>query len=210
MRKQGVNSYVMKLVVVFAATCLSGGMAMADEGHHHSGKEESHHSGDMKKHSRSAHGGMSHHSSVSPLGMKKALGLTDEQVKALEPVDSEYRKMMIKNGADLRVAMIDLGTLLDQQEADRAAVSQKVDEIGGLQKHLMMFRVDTLFKLKDILTPDQYQQFRAQLKNQMSRGSASGSHGMGGMSGHGAMGKHGYGKEHSEGYGHGKDLERGH
>ncbi len=210
MSTQIVGGYVMRLTLALAVTCLSWGVAMADEGHHHSSKEESHHSGDMKKHSGSAHGGMQHHTSVSPLGMKKALGLTDEQVKALEPVDSGYRKMMIKNGADLRVAMIDLGTLLDQQETDRAAVSQTVDEIGGLQKQLMMFRVDTLFKLKDILTPNQYQQFRAQLKNQMSRGSGSGSHGMGSMSDHGSMGKHGYGKGHSEGYGHGKDLKHGH
>ena len=202
MTKKMMRSNVTRFFVMVAVTCMPFSIAVADEGHHHSG--------DMKNYSGSPHDGMTHHSSVSPLGMKESLGLNNEQVKALGPVESGYRKMMIKNGADLRVSMIDLGTLLDQEETDRSAVSQKVDEIGGLQKQLMMFRVDTLLKLKGILTPEQYKKFRAQLKHQMSRGSAGGVHGKGSMMGHGSMGKHGYGKGHSEGYGHGKDLKKGH
>ena len=142
--------------------------------------------------------------------MKTELGLKEDQVKALEPVESNYRKTIIKNRADLRIAMIDLGSLLDQKETDRSAVSQKVDEIGGFQKQLMMYRVDTLLKLKDILTSAQYQQFRDRLKKQMDRGMGGRMHGMGGMMGHGAMGKHGYGKSSSEGYSHGKDLKNAH
>ncbi len=200
---------VTKFMVTLGVISMPLGLAIADEGHHHSEKDKAPHAGMMEKHTGSQHGDMKHHRSLSPLGMKQELGLKDEQVNALEPVESGYRKMMIKNGADLRVAMIDLGSLLDQKETNREAVAKKVDEIGGFQKQLMMYRVDTLLKLKEILTPDQYQQFRDRLKNQMSGGSGS-LHGMGSMMGHGAMGKHGYGKGHSEGYRHGKDLKGAH
>ncbi|MCA9472622.1 MAG: Spy/CpxP family protein refolding chaperone [Nitrospirales bacterium] len=189
------------LLVLLTMVCLSGGLVFGDEGHRHSGM--------MERHQGSGHGGMKHHGSLSPLGMQRELGLTEDQIKALAPVETGYRKTMIKNGADLRVAMIDLGTLLDQKETDRAAIAKKVDEIGGLQKQFMLYRVDTLLKLKEILTPDQYQQFRDRLKKQMSLGSG-GMHGMADMKGHGSMGKHGYGQGHSEGYSHGKDLKKGH
>ncbi|WP_447971048.1 Spy/CpxP family protein refolding chaperone [Nitrospira sp. M1] len=201
-----VGCDVMILTLTVVLTCLPWGFALADEGHSHSEQGMSHHSGDMKQYSGSEHGGMQHHMSASPLSMKEELGLKDEQVKKLEPVESDYRKTMIKNGADLRVAMIDLGSLLDQTETDRSAVATKVEEIGGLQTQLMMYRVDTLLKLKEILTPEQYQQFRDRLKQQMDRGMSGRMHGMSGQGKHGSMGTHGYGQEHSEGYGHGKDL----
>ena len=208
MIKKLVWKTLMNLAFVFGGVCLSCGLVIADEGHHHSDKGKSSHAGMMEMHKGSGQGGMRHHSSLSPLSMKTELGLKDDQVKALEPVESNYRKTIIKNRADLRIAMIDLGTLLDQKETDRSAVAKKVDEIGGLQKELMMYRVDTLLKLKNVLTPAQYQQFRDRLKKQMNRGMGGGMHGMGGMMGHGAMGKHGYGKKgHSEGYRHGKDLK---
>jgi Spy/CpxP family protein refolding chaperone len=85
--------------------------------------------------------------------------------------------------------MIDLGSLLDQKSPNRGAISAKVDEIGGIRKQMMMYRVDTLLKLKEILTPEQYAQFRSQIKAQMERG-------MGGMMGHGKMG--GYAPEKDE------------
>ncbi len=53
---------------------------------------------------------------------------------------------------------------------------------------MMMYRVDTLLKLKDILTPEQYAQFRSNIKAQMERGMGRRIHGMGGMMGHGKMG----------------------
>ncbi|GJL52216.1 MAG: hypothetical protein NPIRA01_34430 [Nitrospirales bacterium] len=205
MTKKVVCCHVMKLTL--AVTCLSWGLALADEGHGHAGQGKSHHSGDMEKYSGSAYGGMQHHMSASPLSMKKELKLSNAQVSKLEPVESDYRKTMIKNSADLRVAMIDLGSLLDQEKTDRSAIVSQVDAIGGLQTQLMMYRVDTLLKLKDVLSPDQYQQFRNRLKQQMDRGMNGGMHGMGGKGSHGDVGAHGYSAGHSEGYGHGKDLE---
>jgi len=114
-----------------------------------------------------AHEGMEHHGGLSPLAMKEELGLSDEQVNRLRPLEMDYRKTMIQNGADLRVAMIDMGTLLDAKQTDMTALTSKVDEISLLQKKMMMYRVEVLLKVKEVLSPAQYDQFRSKLREQM-------------------------------------------
>lgn len=161
------------VVVGLAAMIVSGGqmMAWADSkgGHGHSGMKP--HGGKTytdNAHSGSDYGDMAgHHGGLSPLDMKEALGLSEEQVTQLRPVELDYRKAMIQNGADLRVAMIDLGNLLDAKDLDKAVINAKVDEIGALQKNMMMYRVDVLLKVKSILNADQYDQFRTTLRQRM-------------------------------------------
>jgi len=113
------------------------------------------------------HEGMGHHGGLSPLAMKEQLGLSDEQVTRLRPLEMDYRKAMIQNGADLRVAMVDMGTLMDAKQTDMAAITSKVDEISLLQKKMMMYRVGVLLKVKEVLSPVQYEQFRSRLREHM-------------------------------------------
>ena len=185
---------VVGLIGLFVGSISLVSVAIADEDRE-SGYAKRHHSGMVGKHPGKGPGMRQSYMSLSPLGMKEELGLNDDQVKALQPIETDYRKSLIKNGANLRVAMIDLGSLLDQQSPERGAISFKVDEISTVQKNLMMYRVDTLLKLKDILTPEQYDQFRSRLKAQMESGMGRRMHGMGGMIGHGMMERHGYGKD---------------
>ena len=170
------------------------GLAVADD-ESGSGSGMPSHSGMKGGAGSKGHGMMRGHMSLSPLAMTDELGLKEDQIKAIEPLETDYRKHGIKSRADVRVAMIDLGSLLDQKNPDRIAISAKVDEISGIRKQMMMYRVDTLLKLKDILTPQQYAQFRSTIKAQMERGMGRRMHGMGGMMGHGKTG----------GYGHEKD-----
>lgn len=195
---------VVGLSALLLASVYFFGLALADEDHKSSHKMRPH-SGMMGKHHMKGKGIMRPHMSLSPLGMKDELGLNDYQVKALRPVETEYRKTLIRSGADMRVAMIDLCALLDQKSPDRGAISAKLDEISASQKQVMLYRVDTLLKLKDILTPAQYDQFRSRLKAQMGRGIGRRMHGMGGMMGHGMMKEHGYGKGMMDGYGRGEE-----
>ncbi|MEE8124340.1 MAG: Spy/CpxP family protein refolding chaperone [Nitrospirales bacterium] len=111
--------------------------------------------------------GMRHHGGFLPLALKEQLDLSDAQVNRLRPLEMEYRKSMIKNGADVRVEMVDLGTLMDAKDVDMGGITAKVDEIGVLQKNLMMFRVKTLLQVKEVLTSAQYAQFRSRLQGQM-------------------------------------------
>lgn len=74
---------------------------------------------------------------------------------------------MIQNGAALRIAMVDLGMFTDAKKTDIAAIAGKVDEISLLQKKMMMYRVEVLLQVKDVLSPEQYEQFRSQLRAKM-------------------------------------------
>ena len=198
MRNRQWTYLMMGLVFMFIGSFGPIGPAMADDGHGQYTEGTTHHSEMMEGRQMPGHHEMmEHHKSMSPLAMKKELGLNEEQVKALEPLESDYRKTSIKNHADLRIAMIDLNALLEQKTPDKNAISKKVDEIGTIQKNLMLYRVDTMLKLKDILTPTQYDQFRAEIKERME-------HGWKGKMDHGSKGYPKHGKDMMEG--HGKDM----
>lgn len=172
-------------LVIVALLCLPG-IALADEREGKERDEETYsRSGMMGEHRMMGHQMMRRgHMSFSPIAMKEQLGLSQEQVDALQPLETDYRKFGIKKGADIRISMIDLGSLLDHKEPDKGDLKKKVDEITGIQRDLMMYRVETLLKLKKILTPVQYTQFRTMIKKQMGRGGRMGRmHGMGGMMG---------------------------
>ena len=175
---------------------LAGGVSwtLADQG-------EGHHPHEAMPHMGMDHGGEhegmeGHHGGMSPLSMKGELGLSEDQEVQLRPLEMGYRKAMIQNGADLRIAMMDMGSLLDAKNPDKAAIDGKVDEIGALQKKMMRFRVDVLLQVKGILNPEQYAKFRSKLRERME-GMSHHSGGMKeGMEGHSSYsGKpNGYGK----------------
>ncbi|MEC4675281.1 MAG: periplasmic heavy metal sensor [Nitrospirota bacterium] len=186
-------SRVFLSIMFVAGTLIPIGMVVADENRKH-GKE---HSSYESKHKMGHPDGMRrHHKSVSPLAMKEELGLTEKQVKTLQPLESDYRKASIKNRADFKIAMIDLSTLLDEKSTNKSAITKQVDEIGTIQKSMMMYRVNTMLKLKEVLTSAQYEKFRAVIKDHME-------HRMGGMK-HDMRGKRHYKHEGKHGKGHGE------
>lgn len=158
--------YVMMVAGFVALVTMGTGFSVgADPGSGHDPHGKLPHGG--MGYGEGNHEAMEHHGGLSPLGMKEELGLSEEQVTRLRPIELDYRKTMIQNGADLRVAMIDMGTLLDAKQTDMAAITSKVDEISLLQKKMMMYRVDVLLKVKEVLTHAQYEQFRSRLRAQM-------------------------------------------
>lgn len=162
---QGFKHVMMVVGLVVLVTGGTGSRAGADpasDDHPH-GKQP--HTG--MGYGNGDHEGMEHHSGLSPLDMKEELGLSEGQVTRLRPLELDYRKTMIQNGADLRVAMVDMGTLMDAKQADMAAITSKIDEISLLQKNMMMYRVGSYLKVKEVLSPVQYEQFRSRLREHM-------------------------------------------
>ncbi|GJL59171.1 MAG: hypothetical protein NPIRA03_20280 [Nitrospirales bacterium] len=156
------------MMVAGLVTLVMGGsvsLTGADPGNAHDPHGKQPHAG--MEYGTSNHKGMEHHGGLSPLGMKKELGLSEDQVTRLRPLELDYRKTMIRSGADLRVAMVDLGTLMDAKQVDMAAINGKVDELSLLQKNMMMYRVGIYLKVREILLPVQYEQFRARLREHM-------------------------------------------
>lgn len=196
---QGFKS-VMMVVGLLALVAGTGTLAGADPGHDHNPHEKQPHAGMGYGHGD--HEGMGRHGGLSTLAMKEQLGLSDEQVNQLRPLELEYRKTMIQNGADLRVAMVDLGMFTDAKKTDMAAIAAKVDEISLLQKKMMMYRVEVLLKVKEVLSPEQYEQFRSRLRAQME-----------GMAHHGGEKQEGeehHGKDPDKSHGHDGEIEKSH
>lgn len=105
---------------------MSWGAQGADPGSDHNPHGKQPHTG--MGYGKGDHEGMGRHGGLSTLAMKEQLGLSDEQVNPLRPLELEYRKTMIQNGADLRVAMVDLGMFTDAKKPDMDAIAHKVDE----------------------------------------------------------------------------------
>ena len=196
--------------IVMVALLFLPALGLGNEGYgtmHHGGKMyggDTHPSSDMMGHGMKHGMKRHHHHSFSPLALKDELKLSPDQVQALEPVERDYRKTMIRKGADIQVAFIELGELLDQKTPDVNQLKQKVDEIENLRGGLMMFRIQALLKLKEILSQAQYDTFRSMLREEIEESGHSRHGGMSGM-----MGGMGYGGRMG-GHGRGMMEHRGH
>ena len=89
------------------------------------------------------------------LEQREQLGLSADQVKALEAARAKFAEDAKQRYADIEAAEQELGTLLGAPTVDLAQVEAKVRGIAGLQADLRLARIKTLEKGKSILTVDQ-------------------------------------------------------
>ena len=114
------------------------------------------------------------------------LGLNPEQEKKLRDLRTEFAKDSIRRTAEIRVAQIELDSLLEQDQWDLAKIEPKVKQIATLRGDLRFARVKTLAAGRAVLTPQQLEKFK-QVGHRM--GEMGGPSGMGhGMMGPGMMG----------------------
>jgi Spy/CpxP family protein refolding chaperone len=115
-----------------------------------------------------------HHFSSS---MEKELMLSDEQKEAFHRLRLDYDKMVVNKTADVRMAEVDLATLLGKDELDREAIEAQVKTIGAIKEEMMMARIDSLLELKGVLTEEQYTKFREILRKRMNQVEGHSPHG---------------------------------
>ena len=104
--------------------------------------------------------GYGHGDPFSPEMLREHLGLNDEQVQKMRQLRTDYEKESIRKHADLRVAQLELGELMQQKSIDIGQVEKKVRQIETVRGDLMLFRVRSLVKTKDFLTPEQFDKFK--------------------------------------------------
>ena len=97
---------------------------------------------------------------------REKLGLSDDQVKKLEQLRSDFEKETIRNEADIRVAEIDLNNLLQAQNADLAKVEAKIRDIERLRADLRIARIRAIEKGKALLTAEQRKKLQELLSDQ--------------------------------------------
>ena len=89
------------------------------------------------------------------LNQREQLGLSGEQVAALEKARAEFEQDARQRQAEIQAAERQLGELLRADAVDLAGVEAKVREIARLQADLRLARIQTLEKGKTILTAEQ-------------------------------------------------------
>lgn len=88
------------------------------------------------------------------------LGLSPEQVRALEQLRSDFQREAIRKEADLRIAEIDLASLLEAEKVDLAQVEAKIREVERLRADLRFARIRTIEQGKEQLTAEQRKKLR--------------------------------------------------
>ena len=98
------------------------------------------------------------------------LGLTPEQVTRLEAIRGEFAREAIRRDADIRIAELDLGTLLEQDPVDLAKAEAKTREVAQLRVDLRIARLRAVEQGKAVLTAEQRSRLRTMLSGGMHHG----------------------------------------
>jgi hypothetical protein len=94
------------------------------------------------------------------LRQRNELGLSPDQVQSLEKLRTDFHREAIRQDADIRIAEVELQTLLQPDTANLEEVKAKLQKIERLRMNLRLARIRTIEQGKALLSPEQ----RAKLK----------------------------------------------
>ncbi len=97
------------------------------------------------------------------LRRRDELGLSTGQAQTLERLRTDFQREAIRRVADLRVAEIDVGTLLNADPVDLGQVEAKLREIERMRTDFTLARIRTIEQGKAQLTPEQRTKLQALL-----------------------------------------------
>lgn len=129
--------------------------------------------------------------------LREQLGLTDVQQADIRRAMENARRDRLRKSTDLKIARLDLMSLLREEKVDEKAIAAKLAEASAAQSALFKLRVDSALAMKRILTPEQQKKL-AEIRADRGRqrmGQRMRGQGMRGMPGfgHGPMGPGGPG-----------------
>ncbi len=156
---------------------MCGNMCKMHEGHDQS-KQDEHSSHDLKHLLK--HG--------------KEIGLTPEQISKLKTMQLDQSRAQARAEADIKVATLELHALVEDEQADSAAIQAKVDQLKKAEGGLLFTAIKSRRGALAILSPEQRekdQAMRERMMDGMMGGEGQHSGGMSGMKGMG----HGKGGE---------------
>jgi len=98
------------------------------------------------------------------LDQREKLGLTSPQVQQLEKIRNDFRRQVIRSDADLKVAEMDLETLLKSDPVDMKNVEAKIREMEKIKGDLRFARIQAVEEGKGLLSQEQ----RVKLKEMLA------------------------------------------
>lgn len=120
--------------------------------------------------------------------LKADLGLTDVQKADLLKARETAQRDRLRKSTDLKIASMDLKSLLRAEKVDDKALAAKLAEVQAAQGALLKIRVDSALALKRILTPEQKKKMAQMRGQRMGQRNMGGNKGMRKRMG-GAMGR---------------------
>lgn len=100
-----------------------------------------------------------------PLQRRRAaiasLGLSEVQQADIRKAREATRRDRLRKSTDLKIASMDLRSLLRSEKVDERAVAAKLVEVQAAQGALLKLRVDAALAMKRILTPEQQKKMSA-------------------------------------------------
>ncbi|OGQ78870.1 MAG: hypothetical protein A3F90_09220 [Deltaproteobacteria bacterium RIFCSPLOWO2_12_FULL_60_19] len=94
------------------------------------------------------------------LSHRDDLNLSAEQVRNLERLRGDFERETIRREADLRVAEMDLSSLLESDSVDLKKAEVKVREIERLRADTRFARIRTIEQGKELLSQEQREKLR--------------------------------------------------
>jgi len=83
------------------------------------------------------------------------LGLSDEQRKQLDGIRIRYSKDIIKQDAEMKIAEIDLGSLLKEPEINLSEVKEALKKVEDTKTQIRYLRIMAFVEARKILTGEQ-------------------------------------------------------
>lgn len=105
--------------------------------------------------------------------MRERLGITADQAAKIEQETLDFRKTQIQDRASVQVKRVELASLLSSEQPDRAAIDQKLGEIGAARLAQAKAAIDFHLTMREALTPDQRQKLQ-QMRESFCRGGRTG------------------------------------
>ena len=91
----------------------------------------------------------------------KDVGLSQEQRAKIKAITTDYTKTRIREEADLKLAEVDVRTLVHDEKADLAAIETAVKKSESTHTALRLGGVKALRAAAAVLTPEQREKWRA-------------------------------------------------
>ncbi|MBF0619189.1 MAG: Spy/CpxP family protein refolding chaperone [Candidatus Omnitrophica bacterium] len=88
------------------------------------------------------------------------LGLTPEQREKVKALKDSFQAELQAIANASRVKRNELKMALDQDKLDRKAIDKLVAEIGDLDARRLTAQVDQVFKMREVLTPEQFRKIQ--------------------------------------------------
>lgn len=114
--------------------------------------------------------------------LMERLNLTDQQKDQIAKLRADFQKKMIAQRAKVQSLRVDMRTEIGSDNPDRATIEKISRNINDVQGQMKLDRIDHLFAVKAVLTPEQQKTFKDEMMQLGGRaGNRMHRHLMGGM-----------------------------